>query len=103
MKSVTGHILARKIPLHSEHRPLFYMPIKTTVLDTIIYLDPLNFHKTETIYRNHEKVPFYTVVDNDDIITYSLSKESTISKKWLEFSQSGISQWRIQSHLSKKV
>ncbi len=102
MESVTAHILARKIPVHSNSRPLFYMPIKSTILDAAIYLDPLNFERIEAMYRNHEKVPGYTVLENDDIITYDLAKKPTISKKWLEHIHSGIARWRIHLSLNKK-
>ena len=102
MKSVSEHVLARKIPLHSKDRPRFYMPIKSTILDAVTYLDPAHFHHLESVYRNHEKVPLYTVLDNDDIITYTLSEKPTVTKQWLEFSHSGVSRWRIQSHLDKK-
>lgn len=102
MESVTAHILARKIPLHSKNRPLFYMPVKSTVLDAAAYLDPVHFHRIESIYRNHEKVPLYTQLENDDIITYNLAGKSTISKQWLEYVHSGIARWRIHDHLNKK-
>lgn len=102
MESVTQHILARKIPLHNKNRPLFYMPIKSTVLDAVIYLDPTNFHRIDSVYRNHEKVPFHTVLENDDIITYHLGEKSTIATKWNEYVHSGIARWRIQSHIDKK-
>ncbi len=48
------------------------MPIKSTALDAVIYLEPKNFHRVESIYRNHEKVPFHTLLENDDIITFLL-------------------------------
>lgn len=102
MKSVTEHILARKIPLHSKIRPLFYMPIKSTVLDAAIYLDPINFHRIDSIQKNHEKVPFYTTLENDDIITFTLAEKSTIKKQWLEYTHSGIASWRVRTHLDKK-
>ena len=102
MKSVTAHVLARKIPLHSKLRPLFYLPVKSTILDAAIYLDPTHFHRIDCIYKNHEKVPFYTVLENDDIITYELSAKSTLSKQWLEYIHSGIARWRIHDHLNKK-
>lgn len=101
MKSVTEHVLARKIPLHSKSRPLFYMPIKSTVLDAAIYLDPVNFYRIESVYRNLEKTPFHTVLENDDIITFALSEESTLAEKWMESAHSGIARWRIKSYLSK--
>ncbi len=101
IKSVTEHILARKIPIHSKIRPLFYMPIKSTALDAAIYLEPKNFHRIESIYRNHEKVPFHTPLENDDIITFTLTEKPTISKKWLEAAPSGIARWRIKTYLKK--
>lgn len=101
IKSVTEHILARKIPIHSKTRPLFYMPIKSTALDAVIYLEPKNFHCIEYIYRNHEKVPFHTLLENDDIITFSLGDKNTLSKEWLEAAPSGIARWRIKSYLGK--
>ncbi len=70
MQSVTEHILARKIPLHSKSNPLFYLPIKSTALDAAIYLFPENFNYLDSIYRNNEKVPFHTVLENNDIILY---------------------------------
>jgi len=102
IKSVTEHILARKIRIHSKTRHLFYMPIRSTVLDAVIYLEPLSFHSIEHIYRNHEKVPFYTPLEDDDIITFSLADKVTITKKWLNSVSSGITQWRIQTYLNKK-
>ncbi len=48
------------------------MPIKSTVLDAAIYLESKNFHRIDEIYRNHEKVPFHTSLENDDIITFTL-------------------------------
>lgn len=77
------------------------MPIKSTVLDAAIYLEPKNFHRIESIYRNHEKVPFYTPLENDDIITFTLTEKPTISKKWLEAAPSGIARWRIKTYLKK--
>lgn len=102
MKSVTAHVLARKIPLHSKLRPLFYLPVKSTILDAAIYLDPTNFHRIDCIYKNHEKVPFHTVLENDDIITYTLADKPTVSKKWLESVNSGISVWRIEGYTHKE-
>jgi hypothetical protein len=71
MESVTAHILARKIPLHCQINPLFYMPHGLTMLDAVIYLEPNKFAYIEYIYRNDEKVPFYALIANDDIITYT--------------------------------
>jgi GTP diphosphokinase / guanosine-3',5'-bis(diphosphate) 3'-diphosphatase len=102
IKSITEHILARKIRIHSKTRHLFYMPIKSTVLDAVIYLEPQLFHSIEHIYRNHEKVPFYTLLEEDDIITFSLADKETISKKWIKSVSSGITQWRIESYLHIK-
>lgn len=101
IKSVTEHILARKIPIHSKTKHLFYMPIKSTVLDAVIYLEPKDFYRIESIYRNHEKVPFHTPLENDDIITFTLGEKSTISKQWLDAAPSGIARWRIKSYLKK--
>lgn len=70
MESVTAHIFARKIPLHSAINPLFYMPAGLTVLDAVIYLEPKNFRFVESVYRNNEKVPFHAILKADDIITY---------------------------------
>ncbi len=100
MKGVTEHILARKIPIHSPQKPLFYMPIKSTVLDAAIYLDPANFVCIDEIYKNHEKVPFYTVLDNNDIITFSLKEKPTVLHKWLEYAHSWVSHWRIEEYLA---
>lgn len=102
IKSVTEHVLARKIRIHSKTRHLFYMPIKSTVLDAVVYLEPLSFHSIEHIYRNHEKVPFYTLLEDDDIITFSYANKATITKKWLKSISSGIAQWRIKSYLNEK-
>ncbi len=71
MESVSAHIFARKIPLHSPIKPLFYMPIGLTMLDAVIYLEPKKFPYIEHIYRNDERVPFHALITNDDIITYS--------------------------------
>jgi GTP diphosphokinase / guanosine-3',5'-bis(diphosphate) 3'-diphosphatase len=102
MTSVTEHILARKIRLHSKTQHLFYMPIKSTVLDGVVYLEPKKFQYIDSIYRNHEKVPFYTPLEDDDIITFDLWDSPTVTKQWLEFVSSGIAQWRILSYLDKK-
>ena len=102
MKSVTEHILARKIPIHSKQKPLFYMPIKLTALDAVIYLDPLIFTHIDEIYKNHEKVPFYTTLENNDIITYTIREKPSIVHKWLEYSNSGISRWRIEEYFKNK-
>ena len=101
MQNVTEHILARKIPLHAKNRPLFYLPTKSTALDAAIYLDPEHFMYLDEICRNHEKVPFSTVLENDDIVTYSFSHEKQISSKWLDAIHSGISRWKIQKHLEE--
>lgn len=77
------------------------MPIRSTVLDAVIYLEPKDFYRIESIYRNHEKVPFHTPLENDDIITFTLGKKSTISKQWLDAAPSGIARWRIKSYLKK--
>ncbi len=98
MKSVTEHILARKIPLHSASRHLFYLPIKSTALDAAIYLHPEKFHTLEMIYKNNEKVPLHTPLENDDILTFSFWEKSTIEKKWEEYVHSGISIWRIEQY-----
>lgn len=100
MQSVTEHILARKIPLHSESRPLFYLPVKSTALDAVIYLAPERFDSLEGIYRNSEKIPLHTVLENNDIITFTCSKTKTLQKQWIEFVHSGISKWRIRKHIS---
>ncbi len=71
MESVTAHIFARKIPLHSAVNPLFYMPAGLTMLDAVIYLEPEKFRFVDTIYRNDEKVPFYAPINAHDIITYT--------------------------------
>ncbi len=101
MKSVTEHILARKIPLHSEPRPLFYMPIKSTAIDAAIYLFPDKFSSITDVYRNGEKVPLHTILENNDIITVFFDEEKrTIKKEWIEFSHSGVSKWRIKNALA---
>jgi len=71
MESVTAHIFARKIPLHSETQPVFYMPLGLTMLDAIIYLEPEKFPYVEHIYRNEEKVPSHALLSREDIITYT--------------------------------
>lgn len=85
MESVTNHILARKIPLHAEIKPVFHIPIKSTVLDAIIYLEPKKFVSIDVIYKNSEPVPPYTPVENDDIITYTISEKITIEQSWLQY------------------
>ena len=74
------------------------MPIKSTVLDAAIYLDPLHFSQIDEIHKNHEKVPFYTLLENNDIITYTLKEKPSILHKWLEFTHSGVSRWRIAEY-----
>ncbi|MCB9807301.1 hypothetical protein H6768_05500 [Candidatus Peribacteria bacterium] len=101
MQSVTEHILARKIPLHSEIKPLFYLPVKSTALDATIYLSPEKFDYIESIYRNGEKIPPHTILENNDIITFMYAEKQTIKKQWLDFVRSGVSKWRIRKHLSK--
>lgn len=71
MESVTAHIFARKIPLHSAINPLFYMPVGLTMLDAVMYLEPEKFRFIESIYRNNEKIPFHAIINADDIITYT--------------------------------
>ena len=71
MESVTAHIFAKKIPLHSAIKPLFYMPIGLTMLDAIIYLEPEKFPYIADIYRNEEKVPFHASLNRDDILSYT--------------------------------
>jgi hypothetical protein len=71
MESVTTHIFAKKIPLHSMVKPVFYMPPGLTMLDAIIYLEPEKFPYIVNIYRNEEKVPLYALLNHDDIITYT--------------------------------
>jgi (p)ppGpp synthase/HD superfamily hydrolase len=96
MESVTAHIFARKIPLHSPINPLFYMPTGLTVLDAIIYLEPNKFPYIESIYRNNEKVPFHALLNTNDIITYTLGNTITVTQGAKKDIQSGISQWRIE-------
>lgn len=80
MESVTAHIFARKIPLHSAINPLFYMPAGLTMLDAVIYLEPAKFRFVESIYRNNEKVPFHAIISADDIITYTFGNTITITQ-----------------------
>lgn len=96
MQSVTEHILARKIPLHSESRPLFYLPIRSTALDAVIYLSPERFDYIDAIYRNNEKIPMHTVLENNDIITFTYAKETSLKDEWIESVHSGVSKWRIR-------
>jgi len=98
MQSVTEHILARKIPLHSESKPLFYLPVKSTGLDAAIYLLPHQFDYLESIYRNGEKVPPHTILENNDIVTFTFQEKQSIKKQWIKFVHSGISKWRIRKH-----
>jgi (p)ppGpp synthase/HD superfamily hydrolase len=80
MESVTAHVFARKIPLHSAINPLFYMPAGLTMLDAVIYLEPTKFRFVENIYRNNEKVPFHAIINSDDIITYTFGNTVTITQ-----------------------
>jgi len=96
MESVTAHIFARKIPLHSAINPLFYMPTGLTMLDAVIYLEPAKFRFVESIYRNNEKVPFHAIINADDIITYSFGNTITITQGSKKDINSGISRWRIE-------
>lgn len=96
MESVTAHIFARKIPLHSAINPLFYMPAGLTMLDAVIYLEPAKFRFVESIYRNNEKVPFHAIINADDIITYSFGNTVTITQGSKKDINSGISRWRIE-------
>ena len=102
MQSVTEHILARKIPLHSEIRTLFYLPIKSTALDAAIYLSPERFDYIEGIYRNNEKIPLHTTLENNDIVTFMYSEEKMLKQEWIEFVHSGVSKWRIRNHMTNK-
>lgn len=97
MQSVTEHILARKIPLHSESRPLFYLPILSTALDAAIYLSPDRFNYIDAIYRNNEKIPLHTVLENNDIVTFTYAQEPILRDEWTEFVHSGVSKWRIRN------
>lgn len=80
MESVTSHIFAQKIPLHSAINPLFYMPGGLTMLDAVIYLEPEKFRFVSTIFRNHEKVPFHALINPNDIITYTFGNTVTITQ-----------------------
>lgn len=102
MQSVTEHILARKIPLHSKQKPLFYLPIRSTALDAVIYLAPDKFDCIDAVYRNNEKVPLHTILENNDIITFGISEKSTIKDEWKDFAHSGISKWRIRNFMKNK-
>lgn len=102
MQSVTEHILARKIPLHSKSKPLFYLPIRSTALDAVIYLEPENFDFIDAIYRNNEKVPPHTTLENNDIITFTSSNTSVLNENWTEFVHSGVSKWRIRNLVKYK-
>lgn len=100
MQSVTEHILARKIPLHSEKNPLFYLPVKSSALDAAIYLMPDKFQYLDTVYRNGEKVPLHTPLENNDILIFSHTSEITIQQQWSNLVHSGISKWRIRNHFT---
>lgn len=102
MQSVTEHILARKIPLHSEKNPLFYLPVKSSALDAAIYLLPEKFQYLDTVWRNGEKVPLHTSLENNDILLFTYAPEKTIQQQWSEFVHSGISKWRIRNHITHK-
>ena len=101
MESVTAHIFAKKIPLHSTIKPLFYMPIGLTMLDAIIYLEPEKFPYITDIYRNEEKAPFHALLNRDDIIAYTFGDTTTLTKKSKKDVQSGISAWRLEQLFSK--
>lgn len=96
MESVTAHVFARKIPLHSQVNPLFYMPNGLTMLDAVIYLEPNRFAYIESIYRNDEKSPFYALLKNDDIITYTFWEKITLTERSKNDINSGISRWRLE-------
>lgn len=98
MQSVTEHILARKIPLHSEKNPLFFLPIKSSALDAAIYLMPDIFQYLDSVYRNGEKIPFHTPLENNDILILNYSTVITIQDQWSNLVHSGISKWRIRNH-----
>ncbi len=101
MQSVTEHILARKIPLHSETKPLFYLPIKSTALDAAIYLTPDKFDYISAIYRNNEKIPLHTTLEDNDIIRLVYDEDKKIKNEWTEFVHSWVSKWRIRNHILK--
>lgn len=99
MESVTDHILARKVPLHSKEKPVFYLPIKSTILDAIMYLEPKKFAYIGSMRKNNDPVPPYTPLENDDIITYDFSDEPTIDRSWLEYVHSWVSHWKIEQYI----
>lgn len=95
IESVREHVFARKIPLHTCERPLFYIPAGLTIHDSIIYLEPERFPYIQDIYRNHEKTPLSTLVEYDDIITYTFGEHIEPRNLRYESVHSGISRWRI--------
>ncbi len=66
------------------------------MLDAVIYLEPDKFRFVTTIYRNNEKVPFYAILNPNDIITYTFWNTVTITQGSKKDIQSGISRWRIE-------
>ena len=103
MQSVTEHILARKIPLHSKSKPLFYLPVKSTALDAGIYLFPERFQTIVGIYRNDEKVPPHTVLENHDIIWIEFGETETLQQNWLDIVHSDVSKWKIMQKLKETI
>lgn len=102
IQSVREHILSRKIRLHSAKKSLFYLPIWLSLLDALIYLEPLHFPYADHICLNHDRVPLNTPLQMDDIITYQIGDHINPHTMDGQNVVSGISRWRIEHVIDRE-
>lgn len=89
------HVLAQKICLHSTKKEDFYLPMWSTMLDAIVYLEPEKFHMVSKVTKNTIPVTLDTELCVGDEISYTFSIIPTYEKRWSKCTNSYYTQWKL--------
>lgn len=100
--SISQALLSRKILLTSRKKNNFYLPIESTILDAIIYLEPEIFYKITNVYANNLLTSLNTKLSENDRIDYDIGDATTIDTNWKFYTKSWFSQWKIDNYINKK-
>lgn len=99
---LTGDILIKKIKIHAKEKGVASLPHNITALGAGIYFYPEIFTKISQCFVNGVEEPFYTKLNDSDIVHFIFSDREVIDFEWIKYVETPFSRQKIIEKLSQK-